>query len=146
MVKNLEEFEEILQDYIELFEELTPKEQLQTILELGQDLEEFPSELKTKENKVKGCISDAFIACKLNEKDGSIIYLGTSDALIIKGYIALLIEAISGLNKTDIEKIDNKLEEFATKTNIKANLSQSRSSAFGNIIGLIKQKANTLEN
>lgn len=143
-MKTIKDFENTLQEYIEMFDELQTREQLQTILELGQDLEEFPQELKTQENKVKGCISDAYIASKL-QKDNTIKLFGTSDALIIKGYIALLIEVISDLNVNDIEKIDKKLEEFATKTNIKATLSQSRSSAFGNIIAMIKEQAKQLK-
>lgn len=143
-MKSLKDFENVLQEYINLFEELETREQLQIILELGQELDEFPEEFKSLENKVRGCISDAYIALKL-EEDGSIKLYGTSDALIVKGYIALLIEAISGLKLKDVQDIDTKLEEFAIKTKIKATLSQSRSSAFGNIILMIKEQAKNLK-
>lgn len=141
MTKKLKDFEEILQNYIDDFENLQAREQLQTILELGQDLENFPQKFKINENKVKGCISDAYIFVDYNKENDEIIIYGTSDALIIKGYMALLIDAISGLSLLDIQKIDTKLDEFAQKTNIKATLSQSRASTFGNIIAMIKEQA-----
>jgi cysteine desulfuration protein SufE len=67
------------------------------IIELGKNLKAMPEELITETYKVKGCQSQVWLFAKL-EADQSIDFAADSDALIVKGLIALLVKVYSGEN------------------------------------------------
>lgn len=88
------------------------------------------------ENKVKGCVSQVYITASL--KDGKVEYQGDSDAQLVKGLVALLIEGLSDLPPETIIKIQ---PDFIEETGLKVSLTPSRANGFYNIFQMMQKKA-----
>ena len=136
-----EYFEEMRED-LDSFE--SNMEKLEFIMEFGNDLEEFPKELMIEENRVPGCVSNAFIDVSLNE--GKLDVKGSSDALVVKGYIAILVDGLNGSTVDEfLEEAQDAVMDFVSGSDIKATLTPSRANAFGNIFEMIKDKIENLK-
>lgn len=101
------------------------------LIELGNDLTEFPAHHKNDQNLIKGCQSRVWLAA--DYKDGKIFFQGDSDALIVKGLVALLLRVVSG--KTPKEIIENELH-FIDDIGLKQHLSPTRSNG---LLAMVKQ-------
>lgn len=121
----------------------TELENLQTLLEYGKELEPYPEEFMTPNNKVPACVSNAFIHAG-KDKDGKIHFEGYSDALVVRGYIAILVKGLSGLYPDEIMEAKPYVEKFTEESNIKASLTPSRANAFGNIFEMMLKKTEEL--
>ena len=139
-IDEAKEFLEHTAEEINFAKEIDRNEMYKYLIDFGNKLDEIHEEEKIEENFVKGCTSNVYISAK--ETDGRIYYKGFADSVIVKGYLSMLIIALSGLRKEDIPKTENMLEEFAEKIDIKASLTPSRANAFGNIYKTMKNKAN----
>jgi len=64
------------------------------IMELGEQLPQFPEEERVDENIIKGCQSKVWLSTK--EDGDKIQYLADSNTDITKGLISLLIRVLSG--------------------------------------------------
>jgi cysteine desulfuration protein SufE len=64
------------------------------LIELGKKLPDLPAKLKTEEAKVKGCQSQVWLHAQINEK-GEVEFQGDSDAVIVRGLVALLVQIYS---------------------------------------------------
>lgn len=74
------------------------------LIELGQTLPPLAPDERSPENKVHGCVSQAWLVC---ERDGSVLrYRGESDAMIVKGLVAVLIALYSGRPAAEIAATD----------------------------------------
>ncbi len=71
------------------------EERYKAIIALGKQMKPFPEEFKTDDLKVKGCQSQVWIKADLTA-DGRVEFLADSDALIVKGLVALLLSVYSG--------------------------------------------------
>jgi cysteine desulfuration protein SufE len=87
-----------------------PKKRYEQLLWYAKKLESMPEEDKTPENKVHGCTSQVYITANL--QDGKVWYKGDSDAQLVKGLVALLIEGLNGLTPQEILQVTpNFIEE-----------------------------------
>ena len=68
------------------------EERYRYIIELGRTLPAFPDAERTADSKVQGCVSQVWIKSRLERKDGMTVlsFIGDSDALIVRGLIAIL--------------------------------------------------------
>lgn len=71
------------------------------LIDHGKALKEMPKELYQEENKVKGCQSQVWLHASLNSEK-SIVFKADSDALIVKGLVALLVETFSEATPEEI--------------------------------------------
>ena len=94
----------------------------QMLIDLGNDLEPLDDKYKTEQNLIDGCQSRVWLQCDL--VDGKLVFTADSDALIVKGIIALLIQVISG--HTPKEILDADLY-FIDKIGLRDHLSPTRS-------------------
>lgn len=86
-----------LEQLVQRFQQTSdPKRRYEHLLWLAKRLPEFPAAAKIATNKVPGCVSQIYITAAL--EDGKVTFQGDSDAQIIKGLVALLIEGLSGLS------------------------------------------------
>ena len=74
----------------------------QMLIDLGNDLEPLDDKYKTEQNLIDGCQSRVWLQCDM--VDGRLVFTADSDALIVKGIIALLIQVLS--NHTPKEILD----------------------------------------
>ena len=88
-------------DIIEEFAMLpTWEERYDYLIEMGKGLPPLPERFRTDDHIVKGCQSRVWLGSEL--QDGRVNYYADSDALIVKGLIALLLHIFSGQRPEDI--------------------------------------------
>jgi cysteine desulfuration protein SufE len=98
-----------IQNIIEDFSYLEDwEDRYKHVIELGRDLPDMPDALKTASTKVSGCASQVWIHSKIvDTPDGrKLALLGDSDALIVKGLIAVAFAIFAPLGLEDIVKHD----------------------------------------
>ena len=113
-----------------------PKQRYEQLLWYAKKLKEMPEEYKTPENKVPGCVPQVYITADL--EDDKIWYRGDSDAQLVKGLVALLVEGLNGLTPDEILQVT---PDFIEETGLKVSLTPSRANGFYNIFQTMKKKA-----
>ena len=113
-----------------------PKQKYEQLLWYAKKLPAIPEEAKTEENKVKGCVSQVYITASL--EDGKVVYQGDSDAQLVKGLVAFLIEGLNELPPEEIVKVE---PSFIEDTGLQVSLTPSRANGFFNIFQMMKKKA-----
>ena len=103
----------------------------QMLIDLGNELDTLDEQYKNNQNLIDGCQSRVWIQC--DYKNGKLYFTADSDALIVKGIIALLIQVISGHTPTEI--LDAELY-FIDRIGLKDHLSPTRSNG---LLAMIKQ-------
>ena len=63
------------------------------LIEMGQELDPLPEKDHTPENLIDGCQSRVWITA--GEEDGRMIFRADSDAILVKGLIALLLRVVN---------------------------------------------------
>lgn len=132
--------------FAETVEELTALREMDNLemyrrlTELGGELPGLSDAERTDDNFVYGCVSNVYIADDLD--DGRIYYRGVSDAHVVRGFLAVLVFALSGLSPEDVVAGTREaVERFARDIDLKASLTPNRANAFGNIYKLMVEKA-----
>jgi len=74
------------------------------LIEYGNGLTPFPDADRTDKNLIDGCQSKVWFTCDYH--DGVISYHGDSDAILVKGIVALLIRVLSGHSPKEIVDAD----------------------------------------
>lgn len=103
----------------------------QYIVDLGNSLSDFPPEEKTDTNLIEGCQSKVWIIASYRE--GKVYFKAKSDAIIVKGIVALLIRVLSG--RTPDEILENELF-FIDKIGLTEHLSPTRSNG---LVAMVKR-------
>jgi cysteine desulfuration protein SufE len=117
-----------------------PKQRYEQLLWYGKKLQPVSEEEKTPENKVSGCVSQVYITATL--ENGRVLYQGDSDAQLVKGLVALLIEGLNGLTPEEIIQVR---PDFIEETGLKVSLTPSRANGFYNIFQKMQKKALQLQ-
>lgn len=117
---------------IEEFSDFTDwMDKYQLLIDLGNEQKPLDEKYKTESNLIDGCQSRVWL--QADYKDGKIELTAESDALIVKGIIALLIRILSG--HTPQEILDADLY-FIDRIGLKEHLSPTRSNG---LLAMVKQ-------
>ena len=92
------------------------------LIDYGNGLDAFPEADKNEKNLIDGCQSMVWFTAEM--RDGKVIYHGDSDAILVKGIVALLIRVLS--NHSPKEIVDTDLY-FIDEINLREHLSPTRS-------------------
>ena len=103
----------------------------QLLIDLGNEQEPLEDKYKTEQNLIDGCQSRVWLVADF--ADGIISFRAESDALIVKGIVALLIRVLSG--HTPQEILDADLY-FIEEIGLKEHLSPTRSNG---LVAMVKQ-------
>ena len=103
----------------------------QLLIDLGNEQQPLDEKYKTESNLIDGCQSRVWLQC--DYVDGKLNFTAESDALIVKGIVALLIRVLSG--HTPQEIIDADLY-FIDSIGLKDHLSPTRSNG---LLAMMKQ-------
>ena len=123
---------ELQDEVIEEFEDFTDwMDKYQMLIDLGNELEPLDEKYKTEQNLIDGCQSRVWIQCDC--QDGLLIFTADSDALIVKGIIALLLKVLSGHSPKEI--LDAELY-FIDRIGLREHLSPTRSNG---LLAMVKQ-------
>lgn len=107
------------------------------LISMGKAMPEIPEELKTEDNKVRGCQSQVWIKSE-KKSDGLIYFQGDSDALLVRGLVALVISIYSESKAEDILKTP---PDFIKSLGFETNLSPSRTNGLYSMIKKIMMDA-----
>lgn len=102
------------------------------IIDMGNSLPEISEELKTPDRLIEGCQSRVWLDGNL-DADGNVEFTADSDAIIVKGIIAMLIKVLNG--HTPREIIDADLH-FINDIGLAEHLSPTRSNG---LLAMLKQ-------
>lgn len=104
-----EAFEEIVENF-SLFDEW--EDRYRYVIDLGKDLPDLDEARRTPAAKVDGCASQVWLVPDLREEGGDqrLYFEGDSDAMIVRGLIAVLISLISGQSVGEIKQMDIRAE------------------------------------
>ena len=124
--------EELQNEVVEEFSDFTDwMDKYQLLIDLGGDMEPLEEKYKTEENLINGCQSRVWVVADYT--DGLVNYKAESDALIVKGLIALLLRVLSG--HTPREIVDADLF-FIDRIGLREHLSPTRSNG---LLAMVKQ-------
>ena len=127
-----------LAELLETFEFLDDwEERYRLLIELGEEMPEFPEAEKTEDNKVKGCLSQVWMIHSVAGE--RIEFQGDSDSAIVKGLIAVLHLMYSGKEKSAI--LNFPLEENFKKLGLEEHLSPNRRNGFFAMVERIRSFA-----
>lgn len=101
------------------------------IIEKGKKLPPMEAHLKIEDNIIKGCQSQVWLSAKLDQVNGKMQLSGDSDALIVKGLVAILIELFNGESPSEVLKTDL---IFFEKIGLKNHLTPSRANGFSAMV------------
>ena len=119
-------------EVIEEFSDFTDwMDKYQLLIDLGNEQQPLDEKYKTESNLIDGCQSRVWL--QADYKDGLIWFTAESDALIVKGIIALLIRVLSGHSPQEILDADL---YFIDRIGLKDHLSPTRSNG---LLAMIKQ-------
>ena len=124
--------DELQNEVIEQFADFDDwMDRYQLLIDLGNDLEPLDERYKTEQNLIDGCQSRVWLQC--DERDGKLWFTADSDALIVKGIIALLVHVLSGQTAKDILDADL---YFIEQIGLREHLSPTRSNG---LLAMVKQ-------
>ncbi len=101
------------------------------LIDLGNELDPMNEEDKNEQNLIDGCQSKVWFTANL--QDGKIIFTGDSDAILVKGIVALLIRVLSGQTADTILNTDL---YFLDKIGLREHLSPTRSNG---LVAMLRQ-------
>lgn len=121
--------DEVIEEFTELEDWM---DRYQLLIDMGEEQEPLPDSEKTEDNLIDGCQSRVWIVCQHNS-DGTLAFRAESDALIVKGIVALVIRVLSG--HTPQEILDARLY-FIDRIGLTEHLSPTRSNG---LLAMIRQ-------
>jgi cysteine desulfuration protein SufE len=130
-----------IQSLLEDFAVLTDwEERYRYIIELGRELEPMPEALKTAATKVQGCASQVWIYPTIQSGgEPKLSFVGDSDALIVKGLIAIIFRLFSGQEARRIVTTDP--VPVLDRLGLRDHLTPQRSNGLASMIRRIKADA-----
>ena len=122
--------DEIIEEF-DMFDEWLDRYQL--IIDYANELKKhpMPETDKNDQNKIDGCQSTVWFTCRM--EDGKIYYNGDSDAILVKGIVALLLHVLSGHTPEEIIQADL---YFIDRIGLREHLSPTRSNG---VAAMLKQ-------
>lgn len=123
-------------DLIKNFEFLDDwEDKYRYIIELGEKLPPLEDKYKTGLYKVNGCTSQVWIVPEL--KNDKLIFKGDSDALIVRGLVAIVLMIFSNKSAKEIKEIE--VENIFAKLGLQEHLSPSRRNGLFALVDKIKK-------
>ena len=112
----------------------------QLLIDLGNEQEPLEEKYKTEQNLIEGCQSRVWLDAT-KDSEGHIKFTADSDALIVKGIIAMLVDVLSGHTPEEILTADL---HFIHDIGLDEHLSPTRSNGLLAMLRRIKAYAAAL--
>lgn len=129
---------ERFEDIADTFEFLDDwEDRYRHVIELGKAMPDLDDALKVPATKVQGCASQVWLVPIV--KDGQFRFDGDSDALIVRGLVAILQALYNDVPVADVLKIDAAAE--MGRLGLNDHLSAQRSNGLRSMIERIRQVA-----
>ena len=129
-----EAFEAIVEDF-EFLDEW--EDRYRHVIEMGKSMEALDEALKAPSTKVEGCASQVWLHPKID--NGQFHFEGDSDALIVKGLVAVLQALYNGVAVAEVAQVDAPKE--LARLGLDEHLSAQRSNGVRAMVARIRQSA-----
>ena len=127
-------FEEIVEDF-EFLEDW--EDRYRHVIDLGKAMEPLPDALRVPATKVEGCASQVWL--HMRPEGGIFHFDGESDAMIVRGLIAVLKALYDGVPMAELGQVDPMAE--LGRLNLQEHLSAQRSNGLRAMIERIREQA-----
>ena len=114
-------------------------DRLAYLIDIARDVPSLPDEVKTEENRIRGCASNLWLIGGTKE-DNTMIYKIDADAFITKGTAKLVTDLVNNCPKNEVANLT--IEDFLP-LGIKELLTMQRQNGLGSLIQKIVEIANT---
>lgn len=108
----------------------------QLLIDMGSEQSPLAEQYKTEQNLIDGCQSRVWLQADL--VDGKVHFQAESDALIVKGIVALLVRVLDGHSPEEILDADL---YFIDRIGLREHLSPTRSNGLGAMLKQMKMYA-----
>ena len=129
---SIEEAKQSIIDEFSLFDSWVDR--YEYIVELGKQLPDLAEQYRTDQYKVKGCQSQVWFRAR--EEAGRIFFDADSDAMIVRGLIAILMALYDG--RTAREILDLDAEGTIARLDLAQHLSPNRANGLFAMVGRIR--------
>jgi len=128
-------------ELVESFAMLGPwEERYRYLIELGRKLPPLPEAERTEANKVRGCMSQVWLAARAERGPPPRLELrGDSDAHIVKGLIALLFKLYAGRTPREILALD--VKTVFERLGLESHITMNRRNGFYSMVERIRALA-----
>ena len=113
------------------------------LIELGRGLPPLPEALRTDANKVRGCVSQVWLASAVRRAGNGaapvLEFQGDSDAHIVRGLVAVLFALVQG--KTSQEVLGADAKALFAELGLTEHLTPQRSNGFFSMVERIRADA-----
>ena len=130
MIDTLTKHAENLKTILELEGE---EGQFEYLIDIGKKEKSLEPQEKIDKNKMSGCLAQVWI--KFDTKNGKNYFDGDSDALIVKGLVKIIAEALSGLTNNEIKELKH---DIVNKLGLGPSLSARRQVGMMSMVDHIK--------
>ncbi|NVK62644.1 MAG: SufE family protein [Rhodobacteraceae bacterium] len=127
-------FEEVVEDF-EFLEDW--EDRYRMVIEMGKAMEPLPEALKVPATKVEGCASQVWLHPQIEA--GLFHFQGDSDAMIVRGLIAVLHRLYDGVPVAEVTKLDARAE--LGRLGLHEHLSSQRSNGLRAMVERIRDYA-----
>ena len=107
--------------------------QFEYLIDIGKKKGSLETQEKIDKNKMSGCLAQVWI--KFDNKNGKNYFDGDSDALIVKGLVKIITEALSGLTNDEIKELKH---DIVNKLGLGPSLSARRQVGMMSMVDHIK--------
>jgi cysteine desulfuration protein SufE len=120
------------------------EERYRYIIELGRSLKPLPDADHTEANKVRGCASQVWLTTRSEQHGGEPVlhFLGDSDALIVRGLVAIALALFDGKTAAEIKATD--AEAVFSRLGLREHLTAQRSNGLRALVDRIRRDAAAL--
>lgn len=112
------------------------------VIDLGKKLPALDESEKTDQFKIQGCVSQVWLIADIDQSnpDQPILnFRGDSDAHIVRGLVAIMLTAFSGLPAKEISELDE--NALFAKLGLVEHLTPQRANGLRSMVARIKQYA-----
>lgn len=112
------------------------------IIDLGAALSPYPETSRNDAHKVPGCVSQVWLHTTAGQgSDPVIVFLGDSDAHIVRGLVAIVLALFSGRKASEILAID--ADAALRELGLDEHLSPQRANGLRSMVQRIRREAET---
>ncbi|WP_127145620.1 SufE family protein [Pelagibacterium montanilacus] len=111
------------------------------LIELGQQMAPLAEAERSEANRVHGCASQVWLVTETDAVDGQTVlrYRGESDAMIVKGLVAILLALYSGRTPAEVAETD--AVSILDSIGLREHLSTQRANGLSAMVGRIRSDA-----
>ncbi len=126
------------EDIVETFEFLDDwEDRYRHLIEIGRAMPAMDPALQTPASKVEGCASQVWIVPKV--EGGRFDFIGDSDALIVRGLVAVVHALFAGLPVAEVGRVDAQAQ--LARLGLQEHLSAQRSNGLRAMVARIRDHA-----